>query len=367
MKKIVLIMLAAVMCLLCACAKPAPEAPIELTPPPATPEPTLEPTPTPTPEPTPTPYNGPVNAYTGEPVTAEIAAARPYMFMINDRKEAQPQCGVGSADIIYELLVESGVPRMMVLFKDITGVGPIGTIRSARPYYLDLLRGHDAILVHCGASDEGKAYIREERITCIDGIKGHWAEYFYRDAERRASAGTEHSLFTTSDLIQQLLPEETDFRTTYDGFKEPVYAFAPDAVPQNGQPASRISVKLSAYKPNGVFTYDEATGKYLVEQFDAPYVDGNTGEQVAVSNVIVLYTRVYKPSNSTSGHIMVETVGEGGGLLACGGSYIEINWSRADEDLPFTYTTKDGQPVVLRTGSSYVSIVPRDNIATVEP
>lgn len=224
----------------------------------------LDPEPTPeVPEPSPEPYDGPVNAYTGEPVTAAVAAQRPFAFIINNHRDAQPQCGVGEADIIYETLVESGVTRMLAIYKDITDVGAIGTIRSARPYYLDLVRAHDAILVTAGASDEADTYMNEQSITRIDSTKGRYDAYFYRDEARRAAYGTEHSLFTSSTLIQQNLPSEADFRTAYDGYTEPVYEFSPLSAP-DGELAGEITVSFSDYKPNGVFTYNASIGKYIV-------------------------------------------------------------------------------------------------------
>ena len=56
-----------------------------------------------------------------------------------------------------------------------------------------------------------------------------------------------------------------------------------------GEAAEILTVPFSTYK-TGVFEYDPDSGLYLVEEYGEPYVDGNTGEQVAVKNVLVLYT-----------------------------------------------------------------------------
>ena len=80
------------------------------------------------PEPTPEPITNPLNGeITDVPVTA-----RPYAVMINNISEAQPQCGVAQADIVYEILAEGGITRMLAIFSDIADAGPIGSMRSAR-------------------------------------------------------------------------------------------------------------------------------------------------------------------------------------------------------------------------------------------
>ena len=96
------------------------------------PEPVPEPTPTPTPEPTPTPklYR---NFLNGE-LLDEPDYTRPVAVMINNIVFAQPQCGVSDADIVYEVLAEGGITRMMAIFSHIENAGVLGSIRSIRPY-----------------------------------------------------------------------------------------------------------------------------------------------------------------------------------------------------------------------------------------
>ena len=143
MKRASLAALAALLLLLPACGAPEPEP---------TPTPTPTPVATPTPEPTPTPYNGPVSPLSGLPMGEEWVNRRPVAVMLNNLKEALPQLGQSSADIIYEVPAEGGITRMLGVYQSLDGVGTIGSIRSARPYYLELALGHDAIFLHAGAA-----------------------------------------------------------------------------------------------------------------------------------------------------------------------------------------------------------------------
>ena len=54
-----------------------------------------------------------INPLTGESVSEDISSVRPYAVMINNISVAQPQVGVSNADIMYEVLAEGGITRML--------------------------------------------------------------------------------------------------------------------------------------------------------------------------------------------------------------------------------------------------------------
>ena len=90
---------------------------------------------------------GPVNPLTGLATDTDISGKRPFAVMINNIRVATPQCGISKADIIFETLAEGGLTRLMAVYQDIEDVGTIGSVRSARPYYIDIAMGFDAIFV----------------------------------------------------------------------------------------------------------------------------------------------------------------------------------------------------------------------------
>ena len=97
-----------------------------------------------------------------------------------------------------------------------------------------------------------------------------------------------------------------------------------------GEAAEILTVPFSTYK-TGVFEYDPDSGLYLVEEYGEPYGDGNTGEQVAGKNVLVLYTDVSQLSGDSAGRLKVRTTGSGGGLLVRDGLAWPITWEREGE------------------------------------
>lgn len=296
------------------------------------------------------------NPLTGLPMEPEYETNRPVAVMFNNLKAAQPQLGVSQADIIYEVPAEGGITRMLGVFQTLDGVGTLGTIRSTRAYYLELALGHDALLVHAGGSPEAYKDIPAWGVNNMDGVNGGSdAKIFWRDAQRRKSAGYEHSLLTSGENVLNYLAGGRYRTTLKDGYTYP-QTFAEDATPAGGETARQVKVVFSNYK-TGLFDYDEESKTYLISQYGGKYVDGNSGEQVGVTNVLILNTSISVISGDSAGRLRVQTTGEGKGTFLCGGKAVEIKWSRPDRNSPFVYTLSDGSPLVLGKGHTYVCII----------
>ena len=122
-------------------------APVEPEPAPVVPEPApVEPEPLPEPEPEPEPdpdlfvAEGNVNPLTGlcDGISDEALEHRPVAVMINNMIDALPQWGISQADIIYEMLAEGRITRFLAIFQDYSKIEKLASIRSARPYYMDI-------------------------------------------------------------------------------------------------------------------------------------------------------------------------------------------------------------------------------------
>ncbi len=346
----------------------------------AVPMPTPTPTPSPvasvTPLPTPTPTHseepgpsGPFNPLTGLPMEDESeVAARPVAIMLNNLKEAMPQLGQSQADIIYECLEEGGITRMLGVYQSIKGVDTVGSIRSARSYYLQLALGHDAIFIHAGGSDAAgveDAYgkIKEWGVTSLDGVRGPYMSttveggLMWRDPTRRKTMSREHTVITTGAMMEKILPT-LDIRHDHGEGWTYEMDFADEGTPQNGIDISTIKAVYSNYK-TGIFRYDPASKLYLVEQYGAPYIDGNTKEQVGVTNVVVLKAHRGYTGDSYA-HVTIDLASGGTGYYACGGKLIDLLWTKSYPSGQFHYTDLEGNPIVFGRGKTYVNIIPTD-------
>ena len=361
MKRISILLLSLTL-LLSGCTKPPPEK---------TEDPeavqTTQP-PTPTPKVTPTtdvaityaPATKPIyyNPLNGSPIDEEFGGKRPYAVMINNIVPALPACGVTTADIVYEVLAEGGVTRLMVIFSDITGIPALGSIRSVRPYYIEISRAYDALLLHAGGSEQAYYDIPSKGIDNLDGVRGPYGEgtLFYRDQTRLYSGyAYEHTLFTTSDLIAQYAPL-FNYRIEHEDEIDYGLRFTDDATPKNGSDAKNIRLVFAGYKSSDL-NYSEEDGVYYMTQYGLKFIDGNTQEAIGFANVIALFANTVNTGDEYA-HIDVSLNGSGEGYFAHGGKLIPIKWSREGDGVPFTYTTEDGSPLEVGAGRTFVGVIP---------
>ena len=108
-------------------------------------------------------------------------------------------------------------------------------------------------------------------------------------------------------------------------------------------------MEFSTYK-TGVFTYQRRPD-FIWWRSTGPYLDGNTGEQVAVKNVLVLRTDVSNLQGDDAGRLSVRTTGTGTGQLFCDGTVQDITWSKAKHGAPLTYTDQSGSAAETGRGS----------------
>lgn len=363
MKRITCLLCALLLLLSAGCGgeKPGPDSPtptIPVSEVPATPTP--EPVPTPTPEPA---FRSPL---TGLPSETDLSQKRPVAVMLNNLKAAQPQQGNSQADIIYELLAEGGITRMLAVYLEPEELGLIGSVRSARQYYWEIAQGHDAVYIHAGASPEFYETKKNLSLFTVDGVNGRYssasAGMFWRNRDRVAGHhyAFEHSLLTSGEAITAMLEKEN--RGTHkDGYAYQM-AFADNGTPAGGASALTVTVPFSSYK-TGVFRYDADRGVYLAEEYGEPYIDGNDGSQVSTVNLLVLQTTYKVLDNAGRVKVGLES---GKGWFACGGKIIPITWEKGGAEQQLRYFTEDGQPLTLGRGRSYVCFIPTSKTVTAE-
>ncbi len=353
-KRIVaILLLLAMMCLISSCGEKGDitEGPIE--PAMAEPEPIPEP-------PKPLYYSGLTGLETED---ESIPEKRPVAIMINNIKKALPQYGISKAGIVFEALAEGGITRLLAVFEDISDIPQIGTIRSARPYYLDFAQSVDAVYIHIGGSPDAYSQIKSRGMDSYDLIEGRYNAMYWRDKERIRSNGYEHSVFTSGDRIMKQIEADGIRMTKKDGY-EKIFNFSPDAN-YEGTDATSITAVFSNYK-TGTYKYDKSNGLYRIGQYGTSHIDAGNNSQLAFKNVFILRMNSYVIKGDTAGRLKFDSVGSGSGMYFVNGTKTDITWSRESKSSKFRLTTADGAELAVVPGDSYIAIVPLDASVTVE-
>ena len=312
------------------------------------------------------PISSSVNPLTGLPMEEYLTTRRPLAISISNTIAALPSNGISKADIIYEVLVESGITRMLALYQDVSDVGLIGSIRSARHYTVSIAESHDAIFVSAGGSPQGYAEIEARGIPHLDEVAGRQSEMFYRDLNRIKGKTLlrYHSAVTTGALVTRWLPGY-GFRLEHEDGYVNALSFIDNAVPVGGGSATDVNVRFTTGNSSS-FSYVAERNIYYMSQFNMDLVDANDYSQPEFTNLLILKTSVSPIPGDGAGRLDIITTGRGTGYFVNGGRYIEIEWYRPDKSSPFIYMNRDGSMLSLGRGKTYIGIIPLEMSATFE-
>ena len=299
--------------------------------------------PEPEPEPQPPAHVAPL---TGMPRDEE-AKLRPVAVMINNLKPARPQSGLPHADVVWEVLAEGGITRLIAIFQsDEAYDGDIGPIRSIRPYMIELAESYNAVIVHAGASNDAYAILQRQKKEHLDEITnaGSW---FRRDKSRKAP----HNLY--SDLPS--LRAGAEKRGYAADVEVPAFRFLDDEGDgaQAGS-AREIDIRFSLKSYIVTYRYDAEKGRYLRFINGEPHTDLVSGEQLAATNLVVLGTS-HKVLDD-EGRLAVDLNAGGPAMLIRRGEAIECAWERDANGV--IRLMKDGAELPFARGTVYYHVVP---------
>ena len=368
MKKLLALLLALSICMLCGCGS-AEEAPTtEATTPTTTAAPTetvAETTVPETTEATEATEAAPVyrNPLTGETLEAPLES-RIFGVSIDNVPGALPHVNVSKADMVFEMFINDHATRCLALYTDVASVDRIGAVRSMRVNFTDIAQGYDAVIAHAG----GSSYVlRDVKASGIDhfnvDVSGE-SYYALRDQNRMAQGiARVHSLVAKGPgLVEMAL--KNSMRITQDPDKVYGLNFTETPCPVDGTDANRIVIDFvhDGVSKITTMTYDASLGEYIYTQYKKQ-ADSVTQENMETfKNVFVVMTTV---TNVDVYHI-ADILGSGDGYFACEGKMIPIKWIRENETDPFTFTLTDGTPLEQGIGSSYVGITPLTSSVTAE-
>ena len=275
---------------------------------------------------------------------------RPYAIMINNLGVARPlQSGLQDAMIIYEMIVEGGLTRYMAVFQD-QNTERIGSIRSARHYFLDYALENDAIYVHHGNSPQAAADFKTlniDRIS-VDASKTGWRD-------KSLNVSTEHTLFTSIAKLNNGVGNKRKTRNK-------------DFLLNYSETPIDLSTKEGAIKANNIeitysgsvkssYEYDESAQNYKRSVNGKAHTDYVTKKQYTFKNIIT-----YQVSNTSlndgSGkdRQTLDNIGSGEGYYI---TNVPITWSKSSRSSQTVYKYKDGTEIDVNDGNTFIQIQPK--------
>ncbi|HJA94213.1 MAG TPA: DUF3048 domain-containing protein [Candidatus Eisenbergiella merdipullorum] len=309
--------------------------------------------------------DGQMQSYlTGEWKDEAVVTRRPIAVMIPNNEQAMPQYGLASASIIYEAPVEGRITRLMGIFEDFDDLDHIGPVRSSRDYFVYTAMGYEAIYCNWGLA---RPYVEElinsdavQNISAgVEGIHNPADEAFGRIS--RPGYAKEFTGYLFIDGLKEAV-DRLGYDWEYDADFVPQLTFAADGVRAEYEDAQDVTVirpggtesnsgGYGAYDP--WFEYDSDDHLYYRFQDGEAQIDERTGEQLAVSNVILQYC--HGEVRDSHDYLAFGVHGVGTALVFTDGKVIPASWSRMEGDgVPPKFYDADGNEIIFNQGKTWI-------------
>ncbi len=321
---------------------------------------------------------GDINPLTGLQVNPANLNRRPLGIRIpNFPVDARPQSGLSLADVVIEHETEAFLPRLMAIFwgNDAALVGPIRSLRLPDAEWMPIFK---AILVASGGHPGVKIRITQgkpwaagyQRIICPeDPFSDGGAEYRMPEKKSRY----ELTMYSDTARLWSVasargINQRPDFHNMF------VFSNTP---PDGGREATHLKI---IYKPTyaiAEYRYDAASQTYKRFDLGVPTIDELTGQQIAPSNVIILFAKHYNSDILTDTHdpnnpyyaVTIEVWGEGAAKLMRDGRVYDVRWVRQNaqrEDDRLIFVDDQGNQVPFHPGQTWIQVVRLDANVTID-
>lgn len=338
-----------------------------------------------------------VNPINGMKFTQEEAQKfmdkKPIAVMVNNYVDARPSAGINQADIVYEVVAEGGITRLMPIFFSRIPE-KVSSIRSARYYFAELASAYHPHYIHWGAAHvppcqkaspstcppvngkvetkpEVDAYDRivELGLPNLDGGNYSCDDptcTFGRDPEKLGKVALEHTAFVrlplVYDLAKNIRPQEAWHKYTA---QSSVWQFKDD-------PEELVRGDVGITKPityvywstmpdfSVKWIYDKTTNEYVRYQGGTKSIDAIDKKEVRAKDIIIRFTKE-TPAGDKKNHLIHDIVGKNKALIFMDGKAIEGTWERSTHENMDTYKDLEGKEIVFTRGQIWVQLIPDTN------
>lgn len=273
----------------------------------------------------------------------------PLAVVIENHVDARPQSGLSKADLVYEVLVEGGITRLLGIF--LSEDGRLGPVRSNRPYFLDWTSEYKAGYAHIGGSPTAQGLIGLYKIKDLD-------QFFIGSPTytRSSARPAPHNVYTTTKNLRGAASSR--------GFKGPVdieeLKFAEEEPELKDRPKKfSVAIPYTAFKMDTLWKYDRKSNTYLRFNGGVAHKDAENGKQLFAKVIIVEYVQT-SLEGSGSGRLKMKTIGSGKVQIFKNGTVVNGTWKKSKRNERTKFLDKNGNQIELNRGKIWISVVPID-------
>ncbi|MFA5995246.1 MAG: DUF3048 domain-containing protein [Patescibacteria group bacterium] len=262
----------------------------------------------------------------------------------------RPQAGLSSAQVVYEIIVEGGITRLMAVFGG-EQADTVGPVRSARDTYLQFASEYNCAYTHAGGSPTAMQALEDFSMRDLDGLRE--SQWFWRDSKKYSP----HNLFTSTAKLYEAIS------AGHSWIETPTYipwTFADNEVITATATTAETANEINVYFTGSYdvkYTYNATEKYYERVNGGKPHTDANTNKILTARNIII-ETVPAGESIEGKGRINFDVVGAGDVYIFRLGKLTKGTWKKADRLARTQFFTEDGKEIPLVRGNTWVELVP---------
>jgi hypothetical protein len=275
---------------------------------------------------------------------------------IDDTKEARPQIGIESADVVYVEQVEAGLTRIAALFSSKLPE-LVGPVRSARISDIELLAQFGRVgLAYSGAQTKMRPVLAAANIENLSAERNP-PTIFTKDPDRTGPV----------DMILKpaLLLERANAKagTHIDSPKIAPWSFG--NAPKSGAITALAKIKWPGARYE--LRWDEISKKFLINFNGEPNMAASGSQLAADTAIIQLVSITPSIYGDKFGGVtpFSKTTGSGKAIMLRDGSSYELTWQRNIDTDVTTWLDADGEVANFKPGKIWIFLT--DNAPVLVP
>lgn len=282
---------------------------------------------------------------------------RPVMVKVsNFPRTGRPHAGLSFADMVYEYYIGYGLNRFLGIYlgQDASQVGPV---RSGRLVDAQLAEMYQGLLFYANADPQVDEILQAEL-----GPRALAEMYLPSPPKYRiGKVLDETTLFVNTAELTDYVNNFVDISNTARDLRGMLFS---DMIHPENKPAVNIGVQFWT-TTRGEWHYDPESGKYLrwIEEVKGdneiemiPLVDRLTGEQLAFSNIIILFATYVEYAPTLHDIRLYENTTGKRAIFFRDGVMSEGTWKTVSNGRPLQFFNSWELPMHLKPGNTWIVI-----------
>jgi hypothetical protein len=280
---------------------------------------------------------------------------RPIMVKVsNFPRTGRPHAGLSFADMVFEYYIGYGLNRFMGIYlgQDCSQVGPV---RSGRLVDAQLAEMYQSLLFYANADPQVDEVLLKEL-----GPRALAEKFLPSPPKYRiGKVLDETTLFVNTAELTDYVNNNVDVSNTRRDLRGMIFS---DMIHPENKPATKIGVQFWT-TTRGEWKYDAGSGKYLrwIEEVKGenqiemiPLVDRLNGEQLAFSNVIILYATYIEYAPTLHDIRLFDNTDGKRAIFFRDGVMMEGTWKTVSNGKPLQFFNSWGLPYHLKPGNTWI-------------